>query len=253
MESKIILNKEVRNIDWTKANIVVTCSDGSSYDADHVIVSLSLGVLKENYEVLFTPKLPQQKVNAIEGISIGTVDKIFLEFDRPFWNKDWAGFSLLWTEQDSKMIREKAELSWLEDVFGFYKVDYQPNILCGWIGGPSARKMETLDEQTVYNGCVFLFEKFIGNRMKWTKPINILRSNWFSNKHFRGSYSFRSLTTDMLKTSSLDLALPICDSFEKPLVMFAGEATSQHYYSTVHGALEAGRREADRVADFYLK
>lgn len=29
--------------------------------------------------------------------------------------------------------------------------------------------------------------------------------------------------------------------------MFAGEATHPYYYSTVHGAIETGYREADRV------
>lgn len=215
-------------------------------------MSVSLGVLKENYKTLFKPQLPPLKVNAIEGLSIGTVDKIFLEFEKPFWSGDWAGFSLLWTEHDSKKIRGTAN-AWLEDVFGFYKVDYQPNVLCGWIGGPSARAMEKLDDKSVYDGCMFLFEKFLRGQMNWTKPVNVIRSSWFSNKHFRGSYSFRSLTTDMLRTSSLDLAHPIYDALGKPILMFAGEATSHHYYSTVHGALESGQREANRVSDFYSR
>lgn len=72
------------------------CSDGTSYDADHVIVTVSLGVLKENYKSLFIPQLPHMKVNAIEGLSFGAVDKIYLEFERPFWDENWAGFSMLW-------------------------------------------------------------------------------------------------------------------------------------------------------------
>lgn len=226
------------------------CADGTSYDADHVAVTTSLGVLKENYKIMFTPQLPPIKVNAIEGLSIGTVDKIFFEFEKPFWDKEWAGFSLLWAEKDSQEIRSSPN-AWIEDVFGFYKVDYQPNVLCGWIGGPSARAMENLDDETVFNGCLLLFERFLGSQMKWTKPINMIRSSWYSNKHFRGSYSFRSITTDMLRTSAKDLAHPLFDSLGKPTLLFAGEATSDHYYSTVHGAVEAGWREAQRLIDFY--
>lgn len=255
MESKIQLDKEVSNIEWSnpaRQHLSVRCSDGSSYDADHVIVTTSLGVLKENYKTMFSPQLPPLKVNAIEGLSIGAVNKIFLEFERPFWGKDWAGFSLLWTQKDSDAIRG-TENAWLEDVFGFYKVDYQPNILCGWISGPSAREMEKLDDATVLKGCLFLFEKFLGNRVPWTKPVNILPTRWYSNKHFRGSYSFRSLTTDLLRTSAKNLAHPLYDSLGKPSLMFAGEATSDHYYSTVHGALESGRREANRLTEFYTR
>lgn len=250
VESKIEFNQEVSNISWSGSHLTVKCIDGSSYDADHVICTMSLGVLKENYKNLFTPQLPQLKINAIEGLSIGTVDKIFLEFEKPFWDQSWAGFSLLWTKKDSDEIR-KSPWAWLEDIFGFYKVDYQPNILCGWIGGPSARRMEMLDDSTVLDGCIQLFKKFLGNSMPWTSPIKMIRSNWYTNKHFRGSYSFRSVTTDLLKTSPSDLALPLCDPLGKPSLLFAGEATHDHYYSTVHGAIETGRREAERIAKFY--
>lgn len=255
VESKVILNKEVVNIDWfnpSRSHLEVKCIDGTSYDADHVVVTTSLGVLKENYKTLFSPQLPQLKINAIEGLSIGSVDKIFVEFERPFWDKEWAGFSLLWTEDDAEKIRNTSN-AWLENVFGFYTVDYQPNILCGWIGGPSAREMEKLDDATVLKGCLTLFEKFLGNKIKWTKPIAILKSSWYSNKHFRGSYSFRSITTDLLNTDAKSLAHPLHDALGKPTLLFAGEATSDHYYSTVHGAVEAGLREAKRLTDFYAR
>lgn len=253
VREKVQLRKEVVNISWNDSarnHLVVKCTDGSSFDADHVLVTVSLGVLKENYKSMFNPQLPTIKANAIEGLSIGTVDKIFLEFSEPFWSKEWAGFSLLWTKEDSDKIRNTPN-AWLEDIFGFYKVDYQPNILCGWISGTSARRMEQLDDETVLNGCMQLFEKFLGNHMKFSKPIKILRSNWYTNKHFRGSYSFKSVTTDLLKTSAKQLAIPLCDALGKPVLLFAGEATSDHYYSTVHGALDAGYREADRIYNFY--
>lgn len=138
-------------------------------------------------------------------------------------------------------------------MFGFYRVDHQPNIICGWVSGSAARAMEKLDDATVLNACLFLFEKFLGNRVPWTKPLNILRTSWYSNENFRGSYSFRSITTDLLRTSAKDLAHPLHDSLGKPSLLFAGEATSEHYYSTVHGAVEAGWREAKRLTDFYLR
>jgi len=35
------------------------------------------------------------------------------------------------------------------------------------------------------------------------------------------------------------------------VLLFAGEATHEHFYSTVHGAVESGWREADRVFAYY--
>jgi spermine oxidase len=50
IEEKIWFNKVVSNIQWSRCpetTVRVTCSDGSVIDADHVIVTTSLGVLKE--------------------------------------------------------------------------------------------------------------------------------------------------------------------------------------------------------------
>lgn len=108
VEEKIQINKEVSNIDWSRSadeSVTVKCSDGSTYNADHVIVSVPLGVLKHNYTTLFTPPLPKIKKNAIQGISFGTVGKIYLEFEMPWWPNDWVGLSLLWTKEDIEKIK----------------------------------------------------------------------------------------------------------------------------------------------------
>lgn len=55
----------------------------------------------------------------------------------------------------------------------------------------------------------------------------------------------------MLDVGPSDLAQPITDSQGKAIVHFAGEATHDHYYSTVHGAVESGWREAKRIVDLY--
>jgi spermine oxidase len=85
--------------------VKVKCSDESEYQADHVIVSIPLGVLKHNYKTLFTPNLPISKKNAIEGISFGTVGKIYLEFEKNWWPEKWSGLSLLWTKEDVEEIK----------------------------------------------------------------------------------------------------------------------------------------------------
>lgn len=43
------------------------------------------------------------------------------------------------------------------------------------------------------------------------------------------------------------MAQPLVNKEGKEIVLFAGEATHPYYYSTVHGAIESGFREADRI------
>lgn len=47
------------------------------------------------------------------------------------------------------------------------------------------------------------------------------------------------------------LSQPVTNSAGKVALLFAGEATHPHYYSTVHGAIESGYREADRIIRMY--
>jgi monoamine oxidase len=114
VEDRILLNKIVTNIKWSQdgeKQIRVQCTDGTSYSADHVIVTVSLGVLKHDYKTLFTPELPLTKQFAIEGIAFGTMDKILLEFEEPFWPSEWNGVGMVWTQKDYDQIKD-AKNSW---------------------------------------------------------------------------------------------------------------------------------------------
>ncbi|XP_035903666.1 amine oxidase family member 1-like [Anopheles stephensi] len=252
LEDYTHFNKTVANINWTAGPdslVSIRCTDSTVYDADHVICTMSLGVLKERYQTLFTPDLPPIKRNAIQGLTIGTVNKLFLEFDKPFWAKGWQGLSLIWNQADLDEVRQMPD-SWMEDVFGFYIVDYQPNVLCGWISGKNARRMERASDEDVRRACMFLLRKFMKG-CNIPEPVRFQRTSWYANPNFRGSYTFRSMTTDLLNTSASHLAIPLTNSCGMPVVQFAGEATHDHYYSTVHGAVETGWREANRLIDLY--
>lgn len=75
------------------------------------------------------------------------------------------------------------------------------------------------------------------------------RTQWHSNRHFRGTYSFRGINATTLDVSPKDLQVPLTNSKGTPVVQFAGEATNFNHYSTVHGAIETGWREAQRLID----
>ncbi|KAJ9592066.1 hypothetical protein L9F63_001405, partial [Diploptera punctata] len=247
---KVLYNKEVTHIKWKNTGghdvnkTVVECSDGSSYLADHVILTASLGVLKHNAHSMFSPALPQKKLNAIKGLSIGTVDKIFMKFPYRWWPEK---IFRIW------FVMKVNGRHWLQDVFGFYYVDNHPLVLCGWVVGPPARYMEQLSDQQVLEGCYQILQRFAGRAFNVTvpRPERIVRSRWSSNPHFLGSYSYRSIESEKLGAYASHLAEPVMDARGKPVLMFGGEATHDHYYSTVHGAVETGWREADRILRYY--
>lgn len=94
-------------------------------------------------------------------------------------------------------------------------------------------------KELTFNWCI---EKF---------RISLNRSNWYSNPHFRGSYSYRLAGGCESKKTLKAFVEPLYDDKGvHPLVFFGGEATHEYYYSTVHGAIESGWREAKRLIEF---
>ncbi|XP_067107138.1 spermine oxidase [Osmerus mordax] len=235
--------------------IQVECQDQEWIAADHVIVTASLGVLKKGHEALFSPSLPEDKVLAIEKLGISTTDKIFLEFAEPFWSPECNSIQFVW--EDEALLEQPVypEELWYRKICSF-DVLYPPErygyMLSGWICGQEALLMERCDDETVAETCTELLRRFTGNP-NIPKPRRILRSMWGSNPYIRGSYSFTRVGSSGGDVERLAMPLPDAKSSKTPplQVLFAGEATHRKYYSTTHGALLSGQREASRLIEMY--
>ncbi|XP_053327207.1 peroxisomal N(1)-acetyl-spermine/spermidine oxidase-like [Spea bombifrons] len=240
--------------------VKVLCEDGERFPATHVIVTVSLGCLKERASSLFDPQLPRGKTEAIARLGFGTVAKIFLEFSEPFWPDDCAGIQLVW-ERGPESPGGYADCNrgdfwrseWYKKIGGFDCVPMHRSTLCGWITGRAAEHMETLSEQEVGAVCVRLLKRFTGWRV--TELRGVLRSTWHSNPYIRGSYTNVPVGVDAVKEQTA-LAEPLPSPHQKktlrPLqVLFAGEATHANFYTTTHGAFLTGVREAERILKLY--
>ncbi|KAJ6636278.1 Peroxisomal N(1)-acetyl-spermine/spermidine oxidase [Pseudolycoriella hygida] len=249
VDEKIQLNKEVTNIDWNSNEVIVKCADGSEYRADHVIVTVSLGYLKKHHPTLFTPKLPQKKITAIQNTGFGTLGKIFLEFEQPFWStdsKNWAAYAFLWKQKDKDNLIG-SEKEWVTDVTSFMRVDAYPNLIAAFVAGKHMKQFEEISDQQLINDSMWLLEKFLGRTLP--RPINMRRSKWMSNKYFLGSYSFTSIDNEF--NDFKDLGEAICNGENKPILLFAGEATEEVNSGYVHGAVSSGWRVAGEIVEHY--
>ncbi|KAJ8335806.1 hypothetical protein SKAU_G00391480 [Synaphobranchus kaupii] len=235
--------------------VQVECEDHELLAADHVIVTASLGVLKRSHEGMFSPGLPEDKVLSIEKLGISTTDKIFLEFDEPFWSPECNSIQFVWEDEAQLEQLAYPDELWYRKICSF-DVLYPPErygyMLSGWICGDEAVRMERCDDETVAETCTELLRKFTGNP-NIPKPRRIVRSSWGSNPYIRGSYSFTRVGSSGGDVERLAMPLPYAESTKAPplQVLFAGEATHRKYYSTTHGALLSGQREATRLIDMY--
>jgi len=97
------------------------------------------GYLKKHHVELFEPELPKTKVDVIETLKMGTVNKIFLEFAEPFWDTTDPGFQFLHVGDELNTNSDGGASDWIREVIGFDAVMNQPNMLIGWISGPAAK------------------------------------------------------------------------------------------------------------------
>ncbi|XP_066869740.1 spermine oxidase isoform X6 [Kogia breviceps] len=211
--------------------------------------------LKTQHASFFRPGLPAEKVAAIHRLGIGTTNKIFLEFEEPFWGPECNSLQFVWEDEaESHTLTYPPEL-WYRKICGFdvlYPPERYGHVLSGWICGEEALVMEKCDDEAVAEICTEMLRQFTGNP-NIPKPRRILRSAWGSNPYFRGSYSYTQVGSSGADVEKLAKPLPYTESSKTaPMqVLFSGEATHRKYYSTTHGALLSGQREAARLIEMY--
>ncbi|XP_072946802.1 peroxisomal N(1)-acetyl-spermine/spermidine oxidase-like [Epargyreus clarus] len=238
----IKLNTEVTSISWPRdgtGDVVVTCRGGEQYTAPNVIVTVSLGVLKERHASLFSPPLPEDKIEAINTISMGLLDKIVLSFDKAWWSRNMAFY---WTVEDKKKLPE--EDKWMGQIAEASTSCGTSNTITLWTYGESGKLIETLPEEVVKTKVVELLQRFMGANITVPQPTGMLRSTWYSDPFTRGSYSYDNLQMPQHPHIRETLGSPLLDSAGTPRVLFAGEATERTHYGTVHGASDSGYRAA---------
>jgi len=218
----------------------VECYNDVRFECRHVIVTCSLNYLKKNHRTLFPSGLfPEKKINTINRMSMGLVDKIFMVFDdMSFWPEDTNSVHPLFFNDDEYDIKTR----WYYKVFTFDK--FYDNVLLVWLSGDEADYVETLPDSEVSRELTGLLKRLL-KKDDVPEPTELIRTNWNSNPYVLGSYSYingHSNSTDNIKYLSEPIYIK-----SVPRILFAGEATHADYYTTVHGAYLSGQREAARL------
>lgn len=225
------------------STVQIVCETNEIFYADHVICTVPLGVLKESPK-LFDPPLPEFKQESIQNLLFGTVDKIFLEFERPFLSQDISEIMLLWNDDlpnptEDTESDEFVKKFWYRKIYSFSKIN--DTLLLGWISGREAEYMEQLDEKIISEKCVELLKQFLKDACI-PNPKRCVTTSWKNQPFTRGSYT--SIGVGATQEDIENLAQPLYSNphQSKPSILFAGEHCSPVYYSTVHGAYLSGKK-----------
>ena len=217
--------RAVTEIDHSGSAIVVTTAGGEAFEADRVIVTVPLGVLKEDF-IAFRPSLPVRKRDAIAKLEMGVLNKAYLLFDDVFWDREVE--RLQYVSADGG--------PWAETI-SLYPYMGQP-ILAMLNSATFGTRLEQLPDGEVVARAVAALSNMYGDV---PAPRDARITRWRSDPWAHGSYSYVPAGSSFAEHAAL--GEPVGDK-----LFFAGEATSEEYPATVHGAYLSGVRAARQIA-----
>lgn len=222
----------------------VECSNGEVHEADQIVLTTPLGVLKAG-SIEFQPPLPDWKQEAIARMGFGLLNKIILVYEKAFWEPERDMFGLLneaeiegsMRPEDYSAKRGRFYLFW-----NCIKTSGKP-VLVALLAGDAAHYAEsTSNDQLVKEVTDRLASMFAPKPVPL--PSETIVTRWQRDPYACGSYSYVGPQT---QAGDYDImARP-----HGPL-HFAGEATCGTHPATVHGAYLSGLRVAAEVAETVL-
>ncbi|MFM8394226.1 MAG: flavin monoamine oxidase family protein, partial [Acidobacteriota bacterium] len=156
------LNQVVKKIDWSQPTVRVI-TDRGEFSADHVIVTIPLGVLQAK-SVNFTPVLPAIKQNAIDKLGMGVLNKCYLRFPTAFWPID-----LDWIDYIPENHGQWAEWVSLRRALN------QP-VLIGFNAADHGRKIETLPDTEIVGSAMATLRIMFGENIP--DPVDYQITRW---------------------------------------------------------------------------
>jgi len=255
------LEEEAESNDFPHTTVQVTLEDKTVLEADALVCTLPLGILKlqapasstgnnvkktkrdknvlqENTKeissggIIFYPPLSEKKQNAIQRLGCGLLNKCILSFPHVFWqDSDFLGLA-------------HPATSYL--VLNAAKFTNKP-ILSFMYGGDFAKQLESWTDNEIVGDCMEVLRIICGTR-DIPKPLDYAVTRWGHERYSRMSFSYVPPGVDgseEYKTMSEAVYDPLVP--RKPVIMFAGEHTTPFHPSTIHGAFLSGIREAYRL------
>lgn len=217
VKDNIRLNTIVRTIDYSGAEIAVTDSQGNTYLASKVIVTVPMTILKAG-DIQFTPALPAEKTAAFSKIGMGAGMKVFLRFSEKFFDEGIVGGPIC--------------AAYADDSVGKVQDD---NVLLAFVMGDQAEYLTALGSDAAITDALLqeLDTMYDGRATATFLAAHV--QNWTNHPFIRGAYSYGTVGMGNAREVA---AQPLGQS-----IYFAGEAMNLNgHHQTLHGAVESGYR-----------
>lgn len=243
----VIFNAPVASIDYTGDIVTITDSNGKSYQANKVIVTVPLTVIKSN-GINFNPALPSVNTSAAAKFGMDACVRVVLDFKKNFWG-DAAGF--IWGGNFGPQYMNG----------GYERGIYNTTLIVTAYGQP-AQTLSSYTSLAIVNTLISELDalypdpngKYPGQATKYirrkietiggvpqeTDPI-VTVYNWTKEPYIKGGISYPLVGST--HQDRIDLGASVSGK-----IFFAGEATDvSGNAGTISGALSSAERATEEL------
>lgn len=221
---KLHLGEEVNLVKQTQSGVRFQ-SKNKSWEGDFAVISIPLGVLQKG-KVSFEPGLSLAKKNSLSRLKMGLLNKLYLEWDEPFWNPE---LGTIGTRQEKRDFRYTISLLPL----------YKKPTLLSFVAGKFAKECESFSKKELETMFLSRLEAELGKKIP--KPKRILYTRWSEDPYAYGSYAAFAIGSTGNDMDTLGA--------RENRLFFCGEHTSRAHYGYVHGAYLSGLRVAKEIQE----
>ncbi len=232
----IKLNTPITAIDYNATPIVLTAKDGTKYNADKVVVTVPVSILKTNV-ISFSPGLPGTMTSALSKIVMGASMRMLVEFKKNFWGET-IGFI-----QGSTNVPEYFSAGVGRGQFN--------RTMSVTVNGAKAAQYANMEDEAVLNAVLADVDLMYGGqgtqyiRYDINDPTKRLyiRENWSKADYILGGYSYGVAGAKVADRAALGKSV-------NDKLYFAGEATDvTGQAGMVNGAMASAERVAQEIAE----
>lgn len=218
VEDRILLNTVVSSINYQTDKIEVRDNQGQVYEADKVIITVPITVLKDN-DITFTPALSALKTQSFQELGMEAGTKAFMRFSNKFAEANIAGGHICAAYSVENYRRDSDDL-----------------VLMGFAMGDQGKALSEMGETAALQALLGELDQMFDGQAS-ASYVNHFFQDWYKEPFIRGAYSY-PLVGSTEKTRE-NIAQAVDDK-----LFFAGEATNYNgHHATVHGAVESAYRE----------
>ncbi|HEY6249680.1 MAG TPA: FAD-dependent oxidoreductase [Candidatus Angelobacter sp.] len=258
----VCLNSPVTEVDYSADGVKVSAG-GRVFAGSNALVTVSVGVLKKK-KIAFKPELPKEKLEAIDRLQMGNMQKVIVPLNRDIFPKEPKNSWILYEGDlpgEALDFAKKQGLPLVDGtrvVMAFVIKPLDKNIAIGFFGGDWAKALEKRCESKEHGSgksnpqcddlSIAITKSALSN-MSGEKKIDqdiqeegIHVTRWSLDSTSFGAYSVAEPGSWFEREI---LAEPVEDANGTKRLFFAGEGTARAIYNGSYpGAYESGLKAA---------